>query len=93
MSNHNKNPDFTKPHENEGPATVTFVSGERFEVFTIKKHTGAVSSWSRAGSAFVNKDGSINVYLDALPLDGKLHIRRPAIRGEAADPKRSESSN
>ena len=93
MSNDNKNPDFTEPHENEGPATVTFVSGQRFEVFTIKKHAGAISSWSRAGSAFVNKDGSINVYLDALPLDGKLHIRRPAIRGEAVGPNGSDSSN
>ena len=93
MSTNNKNPDSAQSKENEGPATVTFVSGARFEVFNIKKHSDGISSWNRAGSAFVNKDGSINVYLDALPLDGKLHIRRPAIRGEAADPKRSESSN
>ncbi|MBS2024891.1 MAG: hypothetical protein JST92_21040 [Deltaproteobacteria bacterium] len=31
--------------------------------------------WNRIGSAFMNKDGSINVYLDALPLGGKIQIR------------------
>ena len=33
--------------------------------------------WRRAGTAFVNKDGSLNVYLDSLPLNGQLHIRDP----------------
>ena len=31
--------------------------------------------WSRIGVAFVNKDQSLNVYLDAYPVTGKLHIR------------------
>ncbi len=31
--------------------------------------------WHRVGIAFVNRDGSYNVYLDSLPMDGKLHIR------------------
>jgi hypothetical protein len=29
----------------------------------------------RIGSAFVSRDGSLNVILDALPVSGKLHIR------------------
>ena len=29
----------------------------------------------RIGTAFVNRDDSLNVYLDALPVSGKLHIR------------------
>ncbi len=33
--------------------------------------------WFKIGVAFVNKDDSINVYLNALPIDGKLHIRKP----------------
>lgn len=53
--------------------------GNRFTVFSIregKTREGKASSfWVRAGSAFVNRDGSMNVYLDVLPLDGKLHIR------------------
>ncbi len=31
--------------------------------------------WVRIGSADVTKDGSINVVLDALPVNGTLHIR------------------
>lgn len=31
--------------------------------------------WKRVGTAFVNKDNSINVYLEAIPSDFKLHIR------------------
>ena len=29
----------------------------------------------RVGTAFVNRDSSLNVYLDAVPLSGRLHIR------------------
>jgi hypothetical protein len=31
--------------------------------------------WLRIGSAFPNRDGSLNVYLDAYPANGKLQIR------------------
>jgi hypothetical protein len=31
--------------------------------------------WNRVGSAFKNRDGSYNIYLDALPRDGKIQIR------------------
>lgn len=31
--------------------------------------------WLRIGVAFVNKDDSLNVILDALPTTGKIHIR------------------
>lgn len=31
--------------------------------------------WKPMGTAFVNKDASINVYLDGLPVNGKLHLR------------------
>lgn len=31
--------------------------------------------WVRMGIAFVNKDNSINVYLDGLPTNGKLQVR------------------
>jgi hypothetical protein len=33
--------------------------------------------WQRVGSAWKNKDGSINVVLNALPVNGKLHLRAP----------------
>lgn len=31
--------------------------------------------WMRIGSAYPNRDGSMNVYLDAYPMSGKLQIR------------------
>jgi hypothetical protein len=31
--------------------------------------------WTKIGAAFTNKDGSITVQLDALPVSGRLQIR------------------
>ncbi len=31
--------------------------------------------WTKIGVGFVNRDNSINVILDAMPFNGKLHIR------------------
>jgi len=48
------------------------------------------SFWSRIGVAFVNQDGSLNVILDALPLNGKLHIRDRKITDKKNVRPRSE---
>lgn len=59
--------------------------GKRYAVFSVKKaeHNGA-AIWVRAGYAWANRDGSANVTLDVLPLDGKLHIREAGERREYA---------
>ena len=31
--------------------------------------------WNRCGVAFVNGDGSLNVKLESMPINGELHIR------------------
>ncbi len=31
--------------------------------------------WLRIGAAFTNRDGSLNVHLDATPVNGQLQIR------------------
>ena len=59
------------------------VAGKRLSVFSIKENKGG-SVWVRAGSAFINKDGSMNVHLDVLPLDGKLHVREAADKRDTA---------
>ncbi len=59
------------------------VAGKRLAVFSIREGKGG-SVWVRAGSAFVNRDGSMNVLLDVLPLDGKLHVREAGEKREAA---------
>lgn len=66
-------------------------AGKRLAVFSIREGKGG-TVWVRAGSAFVNRDGSLNVLLDVLPLDGKLHVREAGDRREtseaaAAEPK------
>ncbi|MFO0599589.1 MAG: hypothetical protein U0228_30060 [Myxococcaceae bacterium] len=43
-------------------------------VFSIRPGRNG-SVWVRAGWAEQNRDGSLNVYLDVLPMDGKLHVR------------------
>ncbi len=45
-------------------------------VYTIVEREGLEKSqWIRLGVAFVNKDQSLNLRLDALPVNGTLHIR------------------
>jgi hypothetical protein len=61
-------------------------SGKRYQVFSVRetkdREGRATSVWVKAGSAWVNRDGSLNVYLDVLPLDGKLHVREALPRSE-----------
>ena len=49
---------------------------KRWNVYSIRKREGMSRSfWMKVGVGFVNADGSINLYLDATPLDGKLQLR------------------
>lgn len=46
------------------------------DVFVIsERQDESGPHWSKIGVAFVNKDDSLNVVLDAVPIAGKLHIR------------------
>jgi len=46
------------------------------DVFTIVKN-GEKDYWNKIGNAFVNRDGSLTVKLNALPINAQLHIRNP----------------
>lgn len=46
---------------------------------------GARRHWLRVGMAFPNRDGSLNVRLDAVPFSGQLHIRDDSGRTSGAD--------
>ena len=47
-------------------------------VYTIvEREKDGQSFWLRVGIAFVNRDGSLNVRLDATPVNGRLQIRDP----------------
>ena len=46
------------------------------EVYTIIEKEGLEHSiWIKVGMAFVNKDESLTIALNALPTNGKLHVR------------------
>lgn len=48
----------------------------RKAVYTIVERPGMEKKlWVRIGAAFVNQDQSINVKLDAMPVNGSIHIR------------------
>lgn len=53
-------------------------------VYTIisSSKPGHDNYWQPIGRAFQNKDGSINVRLNALPVNGELHIREPKDKNE-----------
>lgn len=44
-------------------------------VFSIRQGRNG-SIWVRAGTAEFNRDGSMNLTLDVLPIDGTLHVRQ-----------------
>ncbi len=45
-------------------------------VYTIvEREKDKKKLWVRIGSAFRNRDGSLNAMLDAVPTNGSLHIR------------------
>lgn len=47
----------------------------KMKVAYVVTERGDKSFWNRVGVAFTNRDGSLNVKLDALPLGGHLQIR------------------
>jgi hypothetical protein len=55
----------------------------KFKVAYVITERGDKTFWNRIGVAFTNKDGSINVKLDALPTSGQLQIRDYELRDDA----------
>lgn len=54
-------------------------------VFTvIEGHNLDRPIFRRIGTAFINRDDSLNVILDALPVSGRLHIRDAEVRKKGA---------
>lgn len=49
--------------------------GKRYVVYSVRTNGREAAVWIRAGVAYLNRDGSMNVLLDVLPIGGKLHIR------------------
>ena len=57
------------------------------DVYTISEgmqrpESEGKNRWTKVGIGFVNRDNSINVILDAIPCNGRLHIRDRQPKGE-----------
>ena len=54
------------------------------DIFHVAEGKDGKSYWTKIGTAFVNRDGSLNAYLDLVPRDGKIQIRerKPQRKGE-----------
>jgi hypothetical protein len=52
-------------------------------VYVINERDGR-NYWNRVGVAFVNRDGSLNVKLEAVPVTGEMQIRDYVPREESA---------
>jgi hypothetical protein len=49
---------------------------KKLAVYNIIEREGLKKAiWSRVGTAFVNRDGSLNVFFDAFPLSGRVQVR------------------
>jgi len=57
-------------------------------VYVITERNGR-SFWNRCGVAFVNSDGSLNVKLEAIPINGEIHIRDYVPRDETTNAPRT----
>ena len=51
-------------------------------VYVVTERAGR-SYWNRIGVAFVNRDGSINVKLEAVPVTGEMQIRDTEPKSDA----------
>lgn len=65
-------------------------------VWTIRtRERDGKAFWIRIGAAFENRDGSLNVILDAIPINGKMQIRdyvEPEERKRLAEDRRRRES-
>jgi hypothetical protein len=56
-------------------------------VYTVVERGPGKSFWVRVGVGFTNRDGSLNLRLDAIPVNGLLQVREwePERRPESVD--------
>jgi hypothetical protein len=65
-------------------------TGIRYTVFSIRTTKNNETIWVKAGVAFVNRDHSMNLYLDVLPMEGKLHVRQTGEKNQTQNHASSE---
>ena len=51
------------------------MDNSKMKIAYVITKAGPKTYWNRIGVAFVNRDGSLNVKLDAFPVNGELQLR------------------
>jgi hypothetical protein len=64
--------------------------GNPMKICYVITEKNGKSFFNRVGVAFTNRDGSLNVKLDAIPVNGELHIRDYVPRDEEKSPSKRE---
>lgn len=59
------------------------MDSSKMKIVYVITERGGRSFWNRCGVAFVNSDGSLNVKLEAIPVNGEVHIRDYVPREES----------
>ncbi len=64
-------------HPNNEEATVEMTEKRDFRIAytVVERSNGGKKYWVRIGAAFENRDGSINIRLDAVPTNGQIQLR------------------
>ncbi len=60
------------------------------EVYTVieARNEGDRNYWHRIGSAWKNRDGSLTIKLNSLPLNGELVVKKPRERDGSSSGER-----
>ena len=51
------------------------MESSKMKIAYVITERGGKNFWNRVGVAFTNSDGSINIKLEAIPVNGELQIR------------------
>lgn len=65
---------------------------ETLTVYALTEVGPRNTIWDRVGTAFMNKDGSINVTLRATPTSGRLQLRKEAAKDAPESPRPAGAS-
>ena len=61
------------------------MDSSKMKIVYVITDRGEKKFWNRIGVAFVNRDGSINVKLEAVPVKGEMQIRDYVPKEESAE--------
>jgi hypothetical protein len=75
------------------PRTGDVMENSKMKIVYVITQRNNKSYWNRVGVAFVNGDGSINVKLEAMPVNGEMQIRDYTARDDSPGAGFSRRSN